>query len=173
MARYRLRPANEADEEFIRTLRRQNYMHNAPILRIAGMTTQEVIEAMDAWTERSLAEMNKYDTVYTTIAETEEGEPVGYIIVLWPAHDDFSQLPQGYVFDLGVKREHRGTGCAAMLLQHAEDFVRKQGGLFIALNVNAQNGRAVAFYKKHGYLEEWKMMGKCLVRPEDLEPSEG
>ena len=163
---YRLRPATDEDDAFIRDLRRKNYMQNAPILRIVGLTAEEVVEAMEDWTERSLAEMNRYDSVRVTIAETEEGEPVGYIIVLWPAQDDFSQLPQGYIYDIGVTREHRGTGCAQLLIEHAEEFVRENGGLFIALNVNAQNGRAVAFYKKQGYIEEWKVMGKCLIEPE-------
>jgi ribosomal protein S18 acetylase RimI-like enzyme len=159
---YTLRPATDGDEDFIRNLRRRNYMINAPLLRIAGFTREEVDAAMDDWTERSLAEMRKHETVRTTIAQTENGDRVGYIIVLWGTRDDFSQIPQGYIYDLGVVRTHWGRGVAQRLMEDAEAYIREQGGLFVALNVNANNGRAVAFYRKLGYVEEWKTMGKRL-----------
>jgi ribosomal protein S18 acetylase RimI-like enzyme len=163
---YRVRPASDADEEFIRALRRRNFMHNAPILRIAGQTAAEVIDAMEDWTDRSLDGMGDLDSIRITVAETEAGEVVGYLMLLWPAMDDFSQLPQGYVYDVGVVRQHWGMDVGALLIKDAEDHVREQGGAFIQLNVNAQNGRAVEFYRKNGYIEEWKVLGKCLIGPE-------
>ena len=169
---YRLRPATDADRTWIDSVRRSNYMMNAPIMRIAGYSRDEIVEAMNDWTKRSLGEMEKYDSLHVTIAETTQGIAVAYIMVLWPAQDDFAQLPQGYIQDLGVVRAHWGTGVAALLMEHAERFIREQGGLFVALNVNAQNGRAVAFYKKNGYMEEWKTMGKCLVTQEEIEAAQ-
>ena len=163
---YSVRLATEADDEFIRGLRRRNYMQNAPILRIAGMLSEEVVEAMDEWTERSLAGMGDTDSIRITVAQTDEGEAIGYLMLLWPAMDDFSQLPQGYVYDIGVSRQHWGLQVGAMLIKDAEDHVREQGGAFIQLNVNAQNGRAVEFYRKNGYIEEWKVLGKSLIGPE-------
>ena len=169
---YRLREGTDEDDEFVAELRRRNYMLNAPIMRIAGFTRDEIIEAMDGWTRRSLTDMNRYETVRTVIAETEEGEPAGYAISLWPAQDDFSQLPQGYIYDIGIHRKHWGTGVATLLLRDAEAYVRDHGGAFIALTVNAQNGRAVEFYRKLGYLEEWKVMGKNLYVPNSPSPDD-
>ncbi len=172
-SQFRLREATEEDDDFVRELRRRNYMVNAPIMRIAGYTREEVIEALDMWTERSLSEMGRYENVRTVIAETEEGESVGYAISLWPTQDDFSQLPQGYIYDIGVHRKHWGTGVAAMLLEDAERDIKERGGAFVALTVNAQNGRAVEFYRKLGYLEEWKVMGKNLYLSDGTSPDDG
>ena len=127
---------------------------------------------LDGWTQRSLADMSRYEVIRTIIAETEDGERVGYAISLWPAQDDFSQLPQGYIFDIGVERQHWGTPVAEMLLKEAEREIKERGGIFIALTVNAQNGRAVEFYRKLGYLEEWKVMGKNLYVPDGTTPEE-
>lgn len=160
---YLIREATSEDEEFIRQLRRRNHMLNAPILRIAGMTRKEVDNAMDEWAERNLADIRTLEKTRTYIAQTEEGFRVGYVIVSWGVRDDFSQLPQGFIWDIGVERVHWGTGVAKLLMERAEDYVREEGGLFMALNVNANNGRAVAFYRKLGYVEEWKTMGKLLV----------
>ena len=160
---YRVRAASDGDDEFIRDLRRRNYMQNAPILRIAGQTGEEVVDAMEDWTTRSLGGMGDVDSIRVTIVETSGGATVGYLMLLWPATDDFSQLPQGYIYDIGVTRQHWGMDVGAMLIKDAEDHVRAQGGAFIQLNVNAQNGRAVEFYHKNGYMEEWKVLGKCLV----------
>jgi ribosomal protein S18 acetylase RimI-like enzyme len=163
---YSVRLATEGDDEFIRGLRRRNFMQNAPILRIAGMLAEEVVEAMEEWTDRSLSGMGDMDSIRITVAETADGEAIGYLMLLWPAMDDFSQLPQGYIYDIGVQRQHWGMQAGALLIKDAEDHVREQGGAFIQLNVNAQNGRAVEFYRKNGYLEEWKVLGKCLIGPE-------
>jgi ribosomal protein S18 acetylase RimI-like enzyme len=159
---YVIRDATPHDEDFIRQLRRRNHMLNAPILRIAGMTRQEVDEAMDEWAERNLADIRKMEKTRTYIAETEEGYRIGYIIVSYGVRDDFSQLPQGFIWDIGVERVYWGTGVAQRLMERAENYVREEGGLFVSLNVNANNGRAVAFYRKLGYIEEWKTMGKLL-----------
>jgi ribosomal protein S18 acetylase RimI-like enzyme len=59
-----------------------------------------------------------------------------------------------------------------MLLKEAEREIKERGGIFIALTVNAQNGRAVEFYRKLGYLEEWKVMGKNLYVPDGTTPEE-
>lgn len=163
---YSVRAATGADDDFIRGLRRRNFMQNAPILRIAGLTGDEVVESMEDWTARSLDGMDGLDSIRVTIAATAAGETVGYLMLLWPAMDDFSQLPQGYIYDIGVTRPHWGMNVGALLIKDAEDHVRKQGGAFIQLNVNAQNGRAVEFYRKNGYIEEWKVLGKCLIGPE-------
>ena len=163
---YGVRVATDADGAFIHGLRRRNYMQNAPILRIAGLTADEVVESMAEWTDRSLEGMEELDSIRVTIAETEAGEAIGYLMLLWPAMDDFSQLPQGYIYDIGVTRQHWGMDVGALLVKDAEDHVREQGGAFIQLNVNAQNGRAVEFYRKNGYLEEWKVLGKCLYTAE-------
>jgi len=160
---YTVRDATPDDDEFMRTLRRRNHMLNAPILRIAGFTRKEVDEAMEDWIRRSVEEIRQVESTQTYIAETADGTRVGYMIVSWGVRDDFSQHPQGFIWDVGVAREHWGTGVAKMLMDKAEDFVRSQGGLFVSLNVNANNGRAVAFYKKLGYVEEWKTMGKLLI----------
>lgn len=165
---YHIRLATEADDDFIWSLRKRNFLINAPMLRTAGLPRDEIHEAMTGWTRRSMDDMLKKDDDSSRffVAVSEDDKPVGYIIVLWGTMDDFTQIPQGFIFDLGVSREHWGTGVAQLLMDEAEKFVKEKGGLFVSLNVNAHNGRAVAFYKKLGYMEEWKIMGKRLFEIE-------
>ncbi|WP_332118670.1 GNAT family N-acetyltransferase [Azorhizobium caulinodans] len=71
------------------------------------------------------------------VAETLDGTPVGFVII-HPA--------TRYLDQLAVAPAQRGTGAAEALMTAARAI--SPGG--IVLDVNQDNGRAVAFYEKQG-----------------------
>ena len=60
---------------------------------------------------------------------------------------------KGYLSDLWVSPVWQGKGVAQALLHEMRSTMRYQGRRFITLEVLAQNHRAFAFYKKHGFVE--------------------
>jgi ribosomal protein S18 acetylase RimI-like enzyme len=57
----------------------------------------------------------------------------------------------GYIADMWVEPEFRGSGAANKLLAAAEDFLREQGVNRIQLEVMVNNERGKAFWQKNGY----------------------
>ena len=69
----------------------------------------------------------------------------GFIIVEIP--------PKGYghVITIDVRPQYRRYGLGGMLMDAAEERVRKQDGFMMALEVAVNNMPALAFYKRHKY----------------------
>ncbi|MFC7072729.1 GNAT family N-acetyltransferase [Halovenus rubra] len=65
-----------------------------------------------------------------------------------PVFDRPDRLKVG---DIYVRESHRGTGLARELLEHATEYARESGCPEIALEVDADNDRALAFYEKVGF----------------------
>lgn len=98
-----------------------------------------------------------YDTLLTSanaaawLAESlQGGAPVGYAVLSQP------KLPVAELDDLEVKRIYvlarfYGTGVGAELMSQALDEAKRRGARRALLGVYAQNGRALAFYAKHGF----------------------
>lgn len=107
------------------------------------------------WVERCVAA----DSRCVTVA-TDGGDPVGYVFVLperlamiWDA---------AVVNELYVDPEHRGAGVADELIEWAFALAREQDLPLdrIVLDVDPENERAQAFYRRHGF-EPW---GKMIAR---------
>ena len=60
---------------------------------------------------------------------------------------------KGYLSDLWVSPVWQGKGVAQALLHEMRSTMQDQGRRFLTLEVLAQNHRAFAFYKKHGFVE--------------------
>lgn len=57
----------------------------------------------------------------------------------------------GHVITIDVPREHRRRRLGTLLLQAAEERVRKIGGFMMVLETAVNNDAALAFYKTHKY----------------------
>jgi ribosomal protein S18 acetylase RimI-like enzyme len=87
------------------------------------------------------------------LAVVQPGDaPVGYAMLTAPdlPLDDISpsdlELKRIYLFS-----RFRGTGAAALLFHQALQAAREAGKARLLLGVHAENHRALAFYRKHGF----------------------
>ncbi len=65
----------------------------------------------------------------------------------------------GHVITIDVLSEHRRRQLGSLLLQAAEQRVRKIGGFIIVLETAVNNHAALAFYERHGYKVLQKLPG--------------
>ncbi len=87
-------------------------------------------------------------------AEVEEGEGrlVGFVTTdIDEAPRVFDRPDRLVVDDIYVREPYRGTGLARELMAHAADRARAVGCPELALDVDADNPQAVAFYERLGF----------------------
>ena len=102
-----------------------------------------------AWVDRCVAD----DPRCVTVAERDD-EPIGYVFLL-PERLAFV-WDAAVVYELYVAPERRGTGVADELMDAAVAIAREQTLPMdrLLLDVDPDNGRARAFYDRHGF-EPW------------------
>ncbi len=84
----------------------------------------------------------------TLIAEV--GSEFAGMSLFFPVFSTWRGRRGGYVQDLFVAEAYRGLGVADTLMAHTAEAVRARGGSYIALQVDRQNPRAQAFYRRLG-----------------------
>ena len=86
-----------------------------------------------------------------------DGEPVGYTLLVFGEPSDVdaaaavSERPTSELSKCYVLPGHHGAGIAAELMTESLRVARERGAAGIWLGVNEENGRAQAFYAKHGF----------------------
>jgi len=88
------------------------------------------------------------------VAETPEGQPLGYVFVT-TREDYFTHQLHGHVEILALAPEAEGRGVARVLMQAAEAWCRERGYTRATLNVFATNTRALGLYEHLGYRPEF------------------
>ena len=96
------------------------------------------------------------------IAETEEGKPVGFLVLYPNAVEELTGLKQGWVMDIAVLKEYRGQGVGRILMGAAENYCRQRGLEYLGLAVSTHNTQALKLYESLGFIEERKLMVKVL-----------
>ena len=158
----KIREYQEKDKEFVDNLRCKHLLASVPQTRLADLNDEEKLNRMLQWYDEKIEFIQNIPVCRTYVATDENDNPLGYVIITAEAKDDFRPERQGFLCDLAVEETHWGSGAAQALVEAAERYVRRMGHEFMMLNVSAFNERAVEFYQKLGYVEEWKMMGKRL-----------
>jgi len=95
------------------------------------------------------------------VAETEEGEFCGHVILV-TGYFGITGDPLGWILDITVCPPFRGTGLSQKLHEIVEIILKEQHIGGICLGVTSVNERAVNFYKKLGYQEEFVQLVKVL-----------
>ena len=67
-----------------------------------------------------------------------------------------------YVYDLVVSEDARSKGYAGLLMDHAEDFARREGCRYVALACGREREGALRFYEGRGYERPGYSMRKKL-----------
>jgi len=154
-----VRLATPEDEEFMATLSLEAARASISPWREAP---REQIEARArAWQEWGRSPDLQSVTL---IAEDEQGQRLGYVVLILNTHDELTGEPQGFVADIAVAPGVRRRGVGAALLRAAEDYAAGQGLPYLALSVSSFNAPALRLYQRLGYQEEWKKLVKRLSR---------
>ena len=109
---------------------------------------------------RTLRQMFDSPNLGIFVAETQEGEFVGHIIMVVNLTDSLIGEIISMIVDISVKKEYWGSKAGELLCKQAEAFARGNEMKYIELGVTTSNKRALRFYEKMGYLEERKRMIK-------------
>jgi len=104
---------------------------------------QELIDYMLDNIQSAPAIVRDVEEGYRYFVINCDGERAGYLAVL--PEEDSLFLSKIYIFD-----RFRGTGLAKTVLSFVKDLAEGKG--YIHLTVNRNNERAIAFYKKNGFV---------------------
>lgn len=106
----------------------------------------EAVEATPGQLRRTLFGERPLEEVL--LAERDD-RAVGFAS-FYRTYSSFLCRPCLWLDDLFVLPEERGTGVGTALMRHLARIARDQGCGRIEWTVNASNGRAITFYRKHG-----------------------
>jgi ribosomal-protein-alanine N-acetyltransferase len=114
---------------------------------------EQNVFAADCLARKCLKRFLSVRTAQVLIAEYD-GEALGCAIVSFRASSNLARL-----YSLGVARSAEGSGIAAILIDAAEAAARVRGCAQIRLEVHEDNPRAIACYRKAGYVEFGRHVG--------------
>lgn len=143
----RIRPASEADREFVVSLMPRLVEFGPPAWRDAAQMTAHDTGVI---TESLL---NPSPGAAVFVAEDEDGTPLGFIH-LHDATEHYNREEHGHVEDIIVAPAGEGRGVGRALLEKAEEWARSRGYRWLTLNVFAENVRAREVYRRLGYGED-------------------
>jgi ribosomal protein S18 acetylase RimI-like enzyme len=156
MTAIELRTARPEDRDFLQAL--------SPRLSGVPGPAWHDLAAMEGFQDRYTAATfapPALDGSSTLVAWSGDGRRLGYVHMR-PGKDGVTEEPCGYVSLLAVDKDAEGSGVATRLMAAAQDWALKRGYRFLCLDVFADNGRAVDFYKRIGFESETIRMVKPL-----------
>lgn len=90
------------------------------------------------------------------------GEPAGYIIVTWGFSLEFHGR-DAFIDELYVAPSHRGRGIGQRAIEHASNRCGARGIGALHLEVDPENERALALYRRSGFQERgYRLMSRRL-----------
>ncbi|WP_369900138.1 N-acetyltransferase family protein [Bacillus manliponensis] len=140
-----IREAVESDAEEIlairkRTIAEQNYF----------LPTSEEFH-VDVEMQRSKIATNKQSGGVTLVAE-DNGEVIAFLTF---SRNQMKRLRHTGSFGMAIAEKYRNQGLGSKMLLHLIDWVKIQSGIEkVCLGVLSTNERAIAMYKKIGFVEE-------------------
>lgn len=96
------------------------------------------------------------------IAENDQNEPIGYLVLYPSSREELTGLWQGWVMDFAVVQTMRRQGVGRVLMEAAEKYCRDNGISYLGLAVSSHNLPALRLYQDMGFGEERKLMVKVL-----------
>lgn len=92
-----------------------------------------------------------------SVCVTSENSVIGCVVLNRFQDKEYEEVDWGFMGEISVIHrlmvlpEYEGAGIAYKLMSYAEKLAAEQGMDAVRLDTFAQNQRAIAFYKKHGY----------------------
>lgn len=140
-----------------------------PMAHVAYLETYDEASAKpdSCWQERAARSAEGADDTHQFVAEGPDGEWVGTatLLVQEAGTTDWAGYPvdrrQGYIAGVYMQPEHRGCGLTEVLFVEALEWAWAIGLEQVRLIVHENNGRAMAFYRKAGFVPS----GVCVPLP--------
>ncbi|CAL9493587.1 Mycothiol acetyltransferase [Streptomyces sp. enrichment culture] len=131
-----------------------------PVAHLAFLETYEEAAARpdSFWRDRTARAAQEAGAVRQFVAVTEAGQWVGTVAVLIEeaGTKDWAGLPverrQGHLIGVYVAPDHRGGGLTRALFAAALEWAWQRGAERVRLIVHPENGRALGFYRKAGFV---------------------
>ncbi|WP_088187703.1 GNAT family N-acetyltransferase [Desulfosporosinus sp. FKA] len=98
----------------------------------------------------------------TPMTEPDGNQSLGYLVLHPSSREELTGVYQGWIMDFGVLPEWRGQKIGEKLLKAAEDYCRQHDIAYLGLACSSHNIPALHLYEKSGFVEERKIMVKCL-----------
>lgn len=145
-----IRTATEEDAARLSEIARQTFVDT-----FAADNTEENMQMhCDATYSEALQLAEIQDPNRLTLLATHEWTIVGFVQLRWGNTPECVQAKSaGELQRLYVDKDWHGKGIAQDLMQAAIDAMRRKGNDVIWLGVWEHNPRAIAFYKKSGFIE--------------------
>lgn len=109
-----------------------------------------------------LSMLNQKDKPHTTLIAEENSKPIGFIHAC-SREDEISGETCGTIPLLAISKEAQGKGVGKTLIEHVENWSKKQGFRLLHLEVFANNENAYNFYQKLAFKPEVLHMVKTLT----------
>ena len=149
-----VRRGDERDHGFVRDLGRRTATSSVSAVRIARH--DDVIYSLDR-----LADF-VFGRRHAALIAEREGEPVGFLLLLYDMPDEVTLTQQAFVAYTAVEPHARGSGVGRALMVAAEAHARAEGLGYLSLMVTEDNAPARKLYDDAGFVTERRMMTRAL-----------
>jgi len=149
-----VRRGDRSDRAFIGDLGRRSAATSISAVRTARY--DDVLTAFDRLVDFV------FDREHAALIAEENGEPVGFLLLLFDIPDEVTLTEQAFVAYTAVEPHARGRGIGAALLDEAEGLARAVGRRYLTLMVTEENAPARALYDGAGFVTERRMLTKPL-----------
>ncbi|HPZ07483.1 MAG TPA: GNAT family N-acetyltransferase [Candidatus Eremiobacteraeota bacterium] len=154
-----LRKANPEDLSYIIDLACESIIYSISPFRNTDTGKAKENRRNDLRDIQEWLSPNPYGLVL--VAETEKGEICGHVI-LSMGYFGITEDLMGWILDITVAPCFRGTGLSQKIHNLVEIILKDKNVRALCLGVTSSNIRAVNFYKRLGYEEEYIQMVKVL-----------
>jgi len=149
-----VRRGDRSDRDFVRDLGRRSATSSVSAVRVARY--DDVLESFDRLTEFV------YGRRHDVLIAEENGERVGFLLLLYDIPDEVTLTEQAFVAYTAVEPAARGRGAGRALIDAVDGYARERGLRYVSLMVTDDNAPARALYDRAGFLTERRMMTKPL-----------
>ena len=147
-----VRRGERADREFVLDLGRRSATTSVSAVRVARY--DDVIQSFER-----LAEF-VYGRRHDLLIAEENGERVGFLLLLYDVPDEVTLTDQAFVAYTAVEPFARGRGAGRAMMDAAEAYAHAHGLKYVSLMVTEDNAPARALYERSGFVTERRMMTK-------------
>ncbi len=109
--------------------------------------------------------MRKQPDIYLNLVAEADGSLVGFISVVF-YRSFFHRVGTALINELVVAKPIRGRGVGSALVDAARREAVRRGMDEIEVGTEIENARAQALYRRHGFTEEYMLLGQELSQPD-------